>query len=208
MADKLLIELENFTMLRGAEKRQEVYFVFLGYDPEGKASAKARNLAVKENPELDPFVPAEKSLKKYFYMGSSPIFRVRKHRTHVFPGGYPIYYDVPSDIVSFYMAVVESDRGARKIFPELFKSKGPARTLLDQAVALLKVTKPELALIQEAFGLIIKAVELVILQDDIRYTNVLTFKKHDGYLAGTHDSWGNQRVAFTIESLPPSPDSA
>ncbi len=202
MSEKLLISIEDVTPLRGMERIQEIFFVFLGYDVSGNA-IKAP-LAVAENPLLERITPQDANLTKWFYMGASPVIQMRKGRVHVFPGGYPVFYGEPGDIVSFYLAIIESDRGARQI-GEIMKevtSDISANPLIDAAATLAGTAAPQVALVKEAFGLLIKGVEAALInnRDDIRYTNVLTFRKREEYLRGSHSDWGNQRVAFTLES--------
>ncbi len=50
---------------------------------------------------------------------------------------------------------------------------------------------------------VIKFIEIVLIanKDDIRYTNVLTFRERDNWLQGTHTDWGNHRINMEIESV-------
>jgi len=196
--EKLLISFDDMTPLRGFEKRQEIYFVFLGYQPGGNADS-GGSLAENDNELLDRFIPDHAELKKWFYMGASPVLSMRKKHKHVFPGGYPIYYDVPEDLVSFYVAIMESDQGSRavgEILQQVFGDDNN-KQLTDQVLDLLGA-----GAYKPAFSLAIKALEVVLLnnKDDMRYSNVWTFRKSEDYLAGTHSDWGNQRIAFTVDS--------
>jgi hypothetical protein len=200
MPDKMLISIEDVTPLRGVEKIQEIFFLFLGYDVTGQAKKVPLS---SDNEQLTRIRPQNTPLEKWFYFGASPIIKMRKNRKHVFPGGYTVFYGVPGEIVSFYFAIVESDRGARDI-GKMIQSITAARAanpLIESAASLLGAASPQIAAIREAFGLIIKGLEVALInnRDDIRYTNVLTFRESDGYLVGTHDDWGNQRIAFTLQ---------
>jgi len=199
MPNKLLISIEDVTPLRGIEKVQEIFFLFLGYDVSGQAQ---KAPLPDDNPLLNRVKPENAALENWFYFGASPIIKMRKNRKHVFPGGYTVYYGEPPEIVSFYFAIIESDRGARDVgrMIESVMAAKAANPLIEAAATLLGATSPQLAVVREAFGLVIKGLEVALInnRDDIRYTNVLTFREREGYLAGTHEDWGNQRVAFTL----------
>jgi hypothetical protein len=71
---------------------------------------------------------------------------------------------------------------------------------LFQALGDLSHTgRPPIALVKQAFGLVIKVVEQALLnnRDDIQYTNVFTFKDSNDYLRGNHIV-GNQKVTLEV----------
>ncbi len=200
MNDKLLVSLENVTPLRGAEKMQEIYFIILGYDIEGNGRAP---LQTDGENFLKSLLPENTDTSKWFFDLATPVFKMRRKRRHVFPGGLPLYYADPGKIASFYFAIIESDRGQRELGQIIKeeKEKINVNPLIDKIAAVASMANPTTALIKEGWGLAIKAIETLLIKngDDIRYTNVFTFKESDNYLIGSHDDWGNQRMDFTVE---------
>ena len=184
--DKLLITIENLTSHRGFEKVQELYFIILGIDPSGNAgtvkSGDGESVSL-----LDRVLPEGLDASKFFFNAVTPIFKIRRRRQHDFPGGLPLFYGVPGDLISIYLAVVESDRGAR----ELGQALGQMPTELPEGLVGGNLTA--------AFPWLIKSFEMALLhnKDDIRYTNVFTFRERDDFMAGTH-SFSNQRVSLTM----------
>lgn len=197
--EKLLVSLEELTSLRGIEKMQEIYIVVLGYDLSGSSNGIAYDDGID-------FLPKNANLKKWVYGFASPIFKIRRKNKHVWPGGLPLFYGEPGDITSIYLAILECDQGSRKAgekvaaLREAMSNKG-SNPLIEVALKLSKVASPQIALIQEAFSFTIKGIETALLKnkDDLRYTNVFTFKKSDNYLVGRHDDWGDHRIELTID---------
>ncbi|MFQ5669101.1 MAG: hypothetical protein ACE5HD_01120 [Acidobacteriota bacterium] len=197
--DRLLISLDDMTPLRGRETVQEIFFILLGYDPRGKAG----EMPLAETyPQVARVLPEGASLRKWFYAGVTPVITMRKGIKHRFPGGFPLYDCLPPEIVSFYFAVIESDRSARDTARILAGIQGGSNepSLIRDASDLITSMQPGGAILRQALGLLVKGVEVALInnRDDIRYTNIFTFKSRENYLAGTHTDWGNQRIALTL----------
>lgn len=158
---KLLFSLEDITPTRSFEIIKEQYFVIFGYDPAGKAET----LSFEGDNILSSLTGANAKLKQWFFMGVTPIFKIRRKRKHVFPGGLPLYYGHKTDMTSIYLAVVESDQNIRNAGKSLrdFIGKIDTNPLMDAAIKLTTMTQPEAALVKAAFGLTIKAIEEVLI---------------------------------------------
>lgn len=200
MSDKLLVSLEDITPLRGRERIQEIYFIILGYDIEGRGRDP---LQTEGKNFLEILLPENFKNQKWFFDLATPIFKMRKKRKHPFPGGLTLYYGEPGEIASFYFAVIESDRKIREFGEMLAKTRKDLNVepLIDRIGEVASMANPTIKVIKEGWGLAIKVLETLLIKngDDIRYTNVFTFRESDNYLRGSHSDWGNQRMNFTID---------
>ena len=198
---KLLVTLDDVTPLRGWERMQEVYAVVLGYDVTGKVDL---NQSPGDNPLLDNLFPEGHSGRNYYYGTISPVIKMRRNRQHVFPGGFPLFYADPYPWTSFYFALVESDAAARDWGKVLKDGRKDFQGVFDGA--LDKIAKETTGgAISGVFQLLTKGLELILLnnRDDLRYSNVFTFREEDHWLGGTHRDWGNHRMGFTVSVDPP-----
>ena len=197
--EKLLFSVEDITPNFDMEIVKESYFVIFGYDPTGKAEALSFN---DGNEILKDLSGDHAKLKQWFFMGITPIFKTRWRDKHVFPGGLPLYHGPKTNLTSIYVAIMESDRGAKDAGNVLrdMMSKVDINPLMDAALNLAAVTQPQVALIKPAFSLTIKAIEEALIRngDDIDYTNVFTFKESNSFLAGKHADWGNHKLKLTF----------
>ena len=197
----LLVSLEDITILRDREAWPEIYFVVVGYDTNGRI----QDLAwPREARSVNLPLPKGALAGKVFYLWISPITSVRRGRKHVFPGGLPLFYGDPGKLTSLYFAVMESDeRGGDvgKALQSYLEANQEAnyKSFLSLATGITDTTQIEV--VKQAFQFLIGAVQTFFInsRDDIRYTNVFTFREQEGYLAGTHSDWGNQRVSLTLE---------
>ena len=181
---KILFSLEEITPYSIKEIMKEQYFVTLIYDPSGGIE----ELELDEKNILKDITGEYSELSKWVFIGVSPIFKLRRKRKHVFPGGLPLYYGAKKDLISIYLAVMESDYKVRKvggIFKRLTEQK-EMNSLLDATLTLTSLAKSEVVLAKKSFGLMIKALERILINngDDIDYTNVFTFKESNNYLEG------------------------
>jgi hypothetical protein len=200
--DKLLVSLRELVPLRGRERMQEIYIVTLGYDPAGKADS-------IEHPAdgsafFEALKPENAKLRKWYYGIVTPILKIRKGKGKRFPGGLPLFYGEPGKFVSFYFAVWESDKRGReagRVLSGLMK-KAEADPLLGSVLEIAKIARPTANRIASSFPMAIKAIEVALLKnkDDLRYTNVFTFRKSEDFLAGTHRDWGDHRIKLTIDA--------
>lgn len=195
---KLLTSIENVRIHRDIEIVTETYFVALGYDLQGKAS----NDVTELDETLSVLMPQDKGLSRFFHLVTTPIFKIRKRQTHQFLGGLPIYYGAPGPVSSLYLAVLESDKGAREAGATLGKvmKEIPTDGLFEILGTLAATAVPQVELIKQGFSLLVKVVEAALLgsKDRLRYTNVLTFKESNDWLVGTHENVGNDRVSITL----------
>lgn len=204
----LLFSLENLKIFRDLEIFTETYFVTLGtsFDVQeaGACSPKTDNAAAEVSGEVRGLLPGE-GLGRWFHVSTTPIFRLRRNRRHVFPGGLPLYYSKtrPGTVTSVYLAVMESDRRARDV-SELLAATMAELPTTGAFVALQQVTQtdaPDLMLLKQAFGLLVKVVEQALINnhDDICYTNVFSFKPSNDYLRGRFQV-GSHKVSLTLSS--------
>lgn len=201
---KLLVSLEDLTMRRGMEIIQEVYIVVLGFNPYGTGQTKP--LITDSDPLLDRLFPDGSDGRNFFYGEVTPIFKMKKNRKHVFPGGLPLFYGFPSSLTSFYMAVMESDRGAREIGKLLADNKKMMKETLDELKVLPQLAQSaKFDLVRASFLAMTQVLQSLLLnnKDDLRYSNVFTFRQEEDYLAGVHENWGDHRVGMTLEVVAP-----
>ena len=173
----------------------------LGYEISDEAT---REKMPDDFQQLDHLLPSGTEIaSKIFYAWTSPMFKVRKGQKHVFPGGLPLYHGSPGPITSLYLAVMESDQGARDLGQLLQNNNESLNSFADLAGNI--TAGASVAVVKDAFKFLIKGVETILLanKDDIRYTNVFTFKESDDWMAGVHTDWGNHRIEMTIEVEPP-----
>lgn len=181
----------------------ETYFVAFGYNIPGSGGV-SKNDAPGFGPSesLQGLFPLDSPLSRFFHLVVTPIFKIRKRRTHTFLGGLPLYYGDPGELSSLYLAVMESDRGSRKAGKALSDAMAamPTDGLFAAIGTLAASANPELALVKQAFGLLVKVIEAALLnnKDDIRYTNVMTFKSGNDWLVGDHSGVGNHRLRMDI----------
>jgi hypothetical protein len=203
--NQLLFSVEDVRVNRDIEIFTETYFVSLGYaaDPGADGcTAVTNNCAHTVRPdELELITPSNVALAKWFHITTSPIFRIRRHRKHTFVGGLPLYFGSPGTISSVYLAVLEGDRRARQAGQSIRQAMEvlPTEGVFQALGALSHTGSPPIALVKQAFGLVIKVVEQALLnnRDDIQYTNVFTFKESNDYLRGNHIV-GNQKVTLEV----------
>jgi hypothetical protein len=197
----LIFSLDDFTALTGWESEKEAYCVTFGYDRNGNAEA----IPVTGVNILADLTGKQTDLKRWFFLGLTPMIKVRKKHKHVFPGGLPIYCGPKSDFISVYLAIMESDEKSRDAGLALreFMKGVDTNPLMKAALALTTMTQPEIAAVNLAVSLAIKGIEEALIRngDDIDYTNVFTFKESNDYLVGKHTNWGNQRynLSFSVE---------
>lgn len=205
---RLLFSVDEIEIERDREMFTETYFVSLGYAAtlqDGKCHAVTGNEAPKATDEiLDLITPTDVGLKDWFHITTSPIFKLRRRRAHSFVGGLPLYYGVPGAVSSVYLAVMEGDKRARQAGEAIRKAvdKLPTTGVFDALGKLAAVgATAEIALVKEAFSLVVKVVEQALInnRDDISYTNVFTFKESNDYLRGVRKV-NNQRVALTVSA--------
>ena len=201
--EKLLVSLEDLTPLRGRERLQEIYIVTLGYNVN---SLKPSSSLPKNDTILDLLLTKRHWVNKYFFARITPVFSIRRGRKHQFTNGLPLFYEVPGKQVSFYFAVMESDRPQRD-WRELLAEKKPDFADIIKALDPLEadIHNGKVSGLISAYKLLITGLQEYLrrCKDDLRYANVFTFRKSEGYLGGIHDNWGNQRVAFTLSVEPP-----
>ncbi|MEM7350202.1 MAG: hypothetical protein AAF657_05310 [Acidobacteriota bacterium] len=113
----LQINLESVTLLHG-HRHQPLYFVLLLENLTGQPTTSHATI----NPALTSIMPgkgasgsADSELSDWLNAFVSPVFTLRKNEKKAFPGGFPLYYQAPTPIVSFYLAVMRSHGGEREI---------------------------------------------------------------------------------------------
>jgi hypothetical protein len=191
---RLLASINHITMFRG-ELNPEIYFVVL----QRKADARPNSDALQA-------VALGEDISGWFSLEVTPQFKLRKRENHTFIGGLPIFEGDPGEKSTVYLAVVDSDRGARHIggvLSDLFtKKRGDesALSLVKQVARLIKQGDMTTSMAKTALSLLIKGVEVALInnRDDIQYTNVFTFKTSNDYLAGK-TPFSNQRVRGELE---------
>lgn len=194
---KILVTLDDITIKKGFERKQEIYFVVFGYDPSGQADT----IELKDQEDgWELLVPETGELKRWFFGMITPIVQMRKKKKHDFPGeGIILHYGEAKRLVSFYMAIVDSDRRSRNTGNDLkdFFEKldlGSLGDLVNPAGIPVKAISSGVNLIGSMIGNILSKNK-----DDIKYSNVFTLAEWDNYLQGTHTDWGNEKVSFTMD---------
>lgn len=188
---KLLVEINDFTPLRGGELIQEIYMIVLGLNTQQHESSSA-----PDSPDLR--IIEDPKLLGWYYLQVTPIIQCKRGQKHTFPGGLPIFYNDPGDLASIYLAFMESDAKLRKSKDLIAVLKESVQGISDILAPLL--TTPTFAVAKQLLPLLLKVIETALIKnnDDLRYTNVLTFRKGENFLTGTHADFGNQRIDFTL----------
>jgi hypothetical protein len=205
---KLLFSVDDIEIDRDVEMFTETYFVSLGFAVTaegGRCKPVTSNEPRSATSEaLDLLIPFDAALGSWFHVTTSPLFRIRRRRVHPFVGGLPMYYGAPGVVSSIYVAVMEGDKNARKAGEVLAAAMSDLPT--DGVFAAIgKLASagaaPELALVKEAFSLVVKIVEQALInnRDDIQYTNVFTFKASNNYLRGVRKV-NNHKVSLTVSA--------
>ncbi|MEO0321758.1 MAG: hypothetical protein AAF447_02295 [Myxococcota bacterium] len=202
---KLLVTLDDLTVRGSLEIRQEIYMVGLGYRVWDGTPTKSEGIAIDHDSSdvMDSIAPDRLgSLQNWYFAFATPIFKIRKRRRHVFPGGLPLFLGDPGENVSFYLAIMESDEGHREAGKTMAKAVDALKPdgLFDAIFKVAETAAPQAALVKQGFSALVKVFELALLnkKDEIKYTNVFSFRNSNDYLEGSHSDFGNRRAKFTM----------
>ena len=202
---KLLVTLDDLTVRGSLEIRQEVYMVGLGYRVWEGSPTDSKGIEIDhDSSDVLDLLSSDKvgNLKNWYFAFATPIFKIRKRRKHVFPGGLPLFFGQPGDGLSFYMAIMESNEGHREAGKTLRTAVDALDTdgLFDAVLEVAATANPTTALIKTGFSALVKVFELALInkKDEIKYTNVFSFRESNGFLEGSHSDWGNRRAEFTM----------
>ncbi|MEO1053471.1 MAG: hypothetical protein AAFX87_22745 [Bacteroidota bacterium] len=191
---RLTVKLNDLTVMKGFERKQEIYFVIFGYDPNGKAGDHKINFkdgdAQKEAENLfNPIMPGYENLKKWYFSQMTPIVKVKKKLKKTFFGGVVLFDGKVSDLTSFYLAILDSDGKSRDVGDKLenvFKNLGDGDDSLLKAIL---EGNPQAALLEKGFNFISGTVVDILQKnkDDVKYTGIFTFDKNDDFSVGEHE---------------------
>jgi hypothetical protein len=176
---------------------QDIYMVVMGLNPSAGANA---SVTVSGSTTI----PMPKELQGWFYIQISPFLEMRRDHKFTFPGGFPLYYADPGDLASIYFAVVRS-RDKTRTQAAIVSGIGNALSKVVGSIGTIaSLTNPAAAGVTAVATLIpiianIVQTEMINCKDNLRYTNVLTFRKSEKYLVGKHTDWGTQRADMTLD---------
>jgi hypothetical protein len=195
----LRVVIDEIKYLGDQKEARNFYFAILRFN----RSSKYVNLG---NDIIRELFPNGSKLSKWFSLEISPVFSIPKGAYwHAYINKYPIYDGDIIDPLNIYVAVMETKGSPRRDIMKSLLDDEAIKRGIDSLTDFMgdtawSLTKPDS--LKTIFSLLIKLIEtsLINAQDDIRYTNVFTFRDNNGFLAIYPTQWYNQNVRIKLLS--------